>query len=436
MTNVERPASKRLMVVAIEMGYGHMRAGAALADALDVPLLACDKPPLSDAVDEKCWRRWRWFYEWLTRTSAKRLGAPLRPVVRNMTAIAPLDADVDHTKASWPVRRLARFIRKKDLGRRLVQTLREERQPLLATYFAPAVAADMAGLERIYLVVTDSDIHRIWAPCDAAGTRITFLVPSERARARLCSYGVPAQAIEVTGFPLPDALVGGPQAHALRRNLAARLVRVDPERCFLDAQAEAVNKELGVLPDAERGGPLTVAFAVGGAGTQAGLATRFLPGLREALHSGRLRLALVAGVRREVERAFLRAIKSAGVNAGVEVLCRDTRAEYFEAFNALLTSTDVLWTKPSEMSFFAALGLPILLAPPVGQHEVHNARWLLENGAALELTDLRDAAARLDAWRSDGTLARAAWAGFTNLPYDGLQRILARLDADARQSPE
>jgi len=37
---------------------------------------------------------------------------------------------------------------------------------------------------------------------------------------------------------------------------------------------------------------------------------------------------------------------------------------------------------PSEMTFFAALGLPLILAPAVGVHERYNARWATEAGAA------------------------------------------------------
>ena len=38
----------------------------------------------------------------------------------------------------------------------------------------------------------------------------------------------------------------------------------------------------------------------------------------------------------------------------------------------------MLWTKPSEMTFYAALGIPLILAPPLGAHERYNRRWALE----------------------------------------------------------
>ena len=56
-----------------------------------------------------------------------------------------------------------------------------------------------------------------------------------------------------------------------------------------------------------------------------------------------------------------------------------TVQEYFRQFNANLQITDILWTKPSELSFFAALGLPIIIAPTIGSHEEFNKRWLLKS---------------------------------------------------------
>ena len=41
---------------------------------------------------------------------------------------------------------------------------------------------------------------------------------------------------------------------------------------------------------------------------------------------------------------------------GVDVFLAASLEEYFPRFNALLAETDVLWTKPSEMTFFSALG--------------------------------------------------------------------------------
>ena len=111
-------------------------------------------------------------------------------------------------------------------------------------------------------------------------------------------------------------------------------------------------------------------------------------------------------------------------HAGVRVVSAPDLDGYFRACNALLAEADVLWTKPSEMTFFAALGLPLVLAPAMGIQEVYNQRWALENGAGLLQRAPNAAGDWFGEWLEDGTLASAAWNGFTRLPKRGLYRIL------------
>jgi hypothetical protein len=97
----------------------------------------------------------------------------------------------------------------------------------------------------------------------------------------------------------------------------------------------------------------------------------------------------------------------------------------------LLAEADILWTKPSEMTFFAALGLPLVLAPAVGAQESYNRRWAVESGAGLAQRDPRFAGEWLAEWLADGTLAGAAWNGFTRLPKRGLFRILRAFERES-----
>jgi hypothetical protein len=117
----------------------------------------------------------------------------------------------------------------------------------------------------------------------------------------------------------------------------------------------------------------------------------------------------------------------------VRVVGNEDLDEYFRACNALLAETDILWTKPSEMTFYGALGLPLLLAPPVGAQERYNRRWAVENGAGLEQRDPRFTGEWLAEWLADGTLATAAWSGFRRLPKLGLYRILQAMSVGAAQ---
>ena len=413
----------RPVVAAIDMGYGHLRAAAPLADALGVPLLLMDRPPLGQARDAWFWWRTRALYEPLSRWSqVPGLGAPLRELLTRITAIPEADGDLSAPTAGtrW-MERAARA----GAGRTLAEHLRETGSALLATFYAAPILAELHGAERLHCVVTDADVNRVWAPPHPAQSRIRYYVPSEPARRRIESYGVAPERIRLTGFPLPHDLVGGREMTALRRNLAARLGRIDPGRAAADAAA----KELGPVPRDES--PPLLTFAIGGAGAQVGIAVRLVRALAGALRTRRLALALVAGRRRDVARRLRAAIGVERLtgNSSVEILEERDTLKYLRRFNALLARTDVLWTKPSEMTFFAALGLPVIAAPPVGVHEERNLRWAMELGAALEQGDPDRAGDWLPRWIEDGTLARAAWNGYRRLPRLGLYDIVDDLAA-------
>ena len=422
----ELPGVKPL-VVAVDMGYGHLRAARPIARALGVEVTQVDRPPLVGPDELKVWERVRTAYEWTSRVSQlPYLGRPFRWALDSVTDIPHLHPYRDLSAPTRGVAALDRMVRR-DLGKGLVARLRETGAPLVTTFYSPAIAADAAGLEKVWCIVTDSDINRVWAPLDAAGTRIRYLVPSPRAARRLRSYGVPAQNIQFTGFPLPGELLGGRDLSVLRRNLAARIVRLDPGGNFRRDYREELAHLLGPLPE-EQGRPPTLTFAVGGAGAQAGMAQQFLPGMRGPIEEGRLRLVLVAGVRGAVEARFREEIQLAGLEGslgtGLEILRADSLDEYFDRFDAEMARTDVLWTKPSELSFYAALGLPLVFTRPVGVHERYNRRWVRESGAGVVQRDPGAAWQWLSDWLEDGTLAGAAWSGFTRLPKHGLHRIL------------
>ena len=419
----ERPA-----VVAVDMGYGHLRAAMPLAHQLGCEVLHVDRAPIVAEEEQNLWRRVRKAYESVSRLSqVPVVGSPLRFLLDWTTNIPRLHPYRDLSAPTSGVLTLERLIRR-NLGQGLVQHLRTTGAPLLTTFYSPAIVADRAGLERIFCVVTDTDLNRVWAPVRPRDTRIHYLVPTRRAARRLQAYGVPQERITFTGFPLPDELVGGPSLTTLKRNLAARIVRLDPSAEFRRSMPEELVHFLGSLPREEEGKPAQLTFAVGGAGAQAGYVAAFLPGFRRALESGFVRIALVAGVRPEVAARFREAIQKARMEPllgnGIDILLEKSFPEYYARFNALLARTDVLWTKPSELVFYAALGLPLVLAAPVGVHERYNRRWVRDAGAGREEREVRFAAEWFTDWLADGVLAAAAWAGYMQLPKFGLYRIL------------
>ena len=411
------------------MGYGHLRAARPLADAFGTGLLHADRAPLAGPEEQRQWKWARRGHELLSQPFQLGLLGDSQGLMDRVTSIPPLYAMADHSLPNAGARLLDWLITQ-GLGRGLVEYLENSGAPLITTFYAPAIIADRAGLSQIYCVVTDADINRVWAPMQARHSRIHYFAPSHRVIRRLVSYGVPRERITMTGFPLPPALLGRDLA-SLRRSLARRLVRLDPEGVFRELFGYDVERALGTLPSDEEGAPPHLAFAVGGAGAQAEMANQFLPSLRDAVVAGNLRLTLVAGTRPDVRDIFLSAAERAGLGAqvgrAVSILEAPDFDAYYDAFNRLLVDVDVLWTKPSELSFYAALGVALILAKPVGGHERFNRQWLREQGVALKAHDPRHAGGWLNEWLRDGTLAAAAWSGFVRLPKDGTHRVLAEV---------
>jgi len=101
-----------------------------------------------------------------------------------------------------------------------------------------------------------------------------------------------------------------------------------------------------------------------------------------------------------------------------------TLEEYFGAFTQAMRTTDILWTKPSELSFYCGLGMPIVMAPTIGSQEQYNRDWLLEIQAGIPQEDPR----YTHQWLFDrliaGRLADTAWNGFLKARKYGTYKIM------------
>jgi len=169
-------------------------------------------------------------------------------------------------------------------------------------------------------------------------------------------------------------------------------------------------------------------FAIGGAGAQTEIVRRILKSLKTSIKAGRVRLLLSCGVNRRVLEKTLRYVNQAGLwdhlDLNIHLVFSEDIFEYFEKFNRWLRQTDVLWTKPSELSFFCALGLPILMAEPIGPQEELNRRWLMEIHAGLTPPGPAEYCAEwLADLRESGRLAEAAWDGFLKARKLGTYKI-------------
>ena len=72
--------------------------------------------------------------------------------------------------------------------------------------------------------------------------------PARAPRAGCARTACRPTQITFTGFPLPPELLGGRDLAALKRNLAARLARLDPKGMFREAYGDEVDHFLAVPP--------------------------------------------------------------------------------------------------------------------------------------------------------------------------------------------
>jgi len=430
------PTRKRAHIVAVDMGYGHERAAYALRDLGGGAITIANNYHGIPDGDRSLWEQGRTYYETVSR---------LQPLP--MVGRALFHALVDHwqeIKSFYPrrdlsdptlqLRQVYHSVVRRRQGEHLIEALRGKTRngahsiPFVSTFFLPAFAAEEFDYPGdIYVIVCDADIARVWAPRNPQRSRIRYLAPNGRVVERLRLYGVRKEQITLTGFPIPKELIGGPRAPIVRHDLGMRIANLDPHGILRARYAATFRRHFGEHYRERPMRPVTITFAVGGAGAQRAIGVTLLRVLREHIRRREIRLQLVAGTRREVARSFTQHVRALHLGdelgRGVRICYERERWDYFRAFSALLRETDVLWTKPSELSFYTGIGLPIIMAEPIGSQEKFNREWLRQVGGGIDQQDPEHADEWIMDWVRSGGLARMAWSGYIEAPTHGTYRI-------------
>jgi len=417
-------STKRINLVAADMGYGHQRAAYPLMDLSAGEIITInDYPGIAD-WEKKYWVNSLNSYEQVSRfKKIPLLGSLIFEVMDAFQKIRPLYPFRDLSRPTVQQKYFFRFV-KRGLGKNLIAKLNAAALPFVTTFFVAAYIAEYHGYKGdIYCIICDTDASRAWAPLSPRTSRTKFLVPSEKVRERFIMYGVKPQNIIISGFPLPKENIGG-KKEILIDDLEHRVSLLDPEGLYRD-HYKALLKT--VAPDAlkKEDHPITITFAVGGAGAQKEIGALIMQKLALGIREKKIALNLVAGNRPEVKAYFEEAAAASGlpIGKGIEIIFASDKIEYFKKFNQCLHRTDILWTKPSELSFYCALGLPIIISAPVGSQEDFNREWLLSVGAGIDSLDPE----YVDEWLPDllasGRLARAAVDGFLNAEQMGVYNI-------------
>ncbi len=393
--------NKKAYVIAVDMGYGHQRAAYPLHDIATCPefmggdghIINANKYAGIPHGDIRKWEGGRKVYERISRMKHLPIvGEWIFGILNYLQRIEPFYPKRDLSGSTLQLKQIYRWI-KKGWGRDLIEKLNKNPLPLITTFFTPAFFAEEHGyLGDIYCICTDTDISRAWSPLCPEKTRIKYLAPNRRVKERLQEYGIPVDQIFVTGFPLPKENIGGKSLKILKKSIASRIINLDPKKRYQKKYKKTIEQILGSEYCGESckssDHPLTITFAVGGAGAQRELGVEILKSLRDHINKGKVRLNLVAGTHNDVYLYYQKHIKNLGLqkkqNGHVNILFADSKTEYFKEFNKILLTTDILWTKPSELSFYVGLGMPLIMASPIGAQEDYNRQWLLSIGAGFD----------------------------------------------------
>lgn len=423
-------SSQKAWVVAVDMGYGHQRAAYPLRHLSPTgAVINANNYQGIPSRDLRIWKASRKFYEFVSRlTNIPLIGEWVFRQYDKLQAIPEFYPERDLSVPTTQLKQMYGLIRG-GWGKDLINFLNQEDIPLITTFFTVAFFAEVHNYKNdIYLVICDSDISRTWVPLDPKKSRIKYFAPCHRVVERLKRYGIKSENIFLTGFPLPEENLGGKTLKRVRADLADRLINLDPEKKYRKKYSETIRHFLkDIKIDARHNHPFTVTFAVGGAGAQKILADGILMSLKKKILAEEINFNLIAGTRNDVFRYFYDRLKSTGLIKAYErnlhIIYDLHKEDYFRRFNDCLRHTDILWTKPSELVFYSALGLPIITAPPIGSQEVFNKSWLKTIGAGIFQDNHKYTNEWLFDWVESGWLAEAAMSGFLDGRQFGVSNI-------------
>ena len=427
---------QKVWVISVNMGYGHQRTAEPLRGLGEI-INANDYEGIPKK-DKTIWQSMQQFYEFISRFSRIPLiGKATFSIYDRFQKIFSFYPKREISEPNLTLKQIYSLF-KKGWGKDLIEKLKMKNEklkinlPIISTFFIPAFMAEYFNYPgEIFCVVCDADISRTWVSLNPSQSKIKYFAPTERVVERLKLYGVKKENIFLTGYPLPvENITANPSAgglEILKEDLKNRLINLDPKKRYFEKYKILIEENLGKLPE-NFSHPLTIMFSVGGAGAQKEIGIKTIKSLAVEIWAGEVKVILVCGIREKVKEYFEKEINKiyrgrTPVNSGVEILFGTDIEDYFQKFNFALRKTDILWTKPSELSFYSALGLPIIIAPAIGSQEEFNMRWLLKSGFGVLQENPRYTRQWLFDWLNRGYLAEAAMEGFVEGEKLGIFKI-------------
>lgn len=438
--NKENSEYLRAWVVSATMGYGHQRAVYPLKTIAEGNIISVGSGQPPSKAEEKLWKRVLGAYEFMSRARGiPFIGKMIFSLLDSLLRIPSYYPMRNLSNSTFQVDLLQSSI-KKGLCSNMLDKIGTKNIPLVTSFYASAIAADMKGFHNVYCIICDADLNRVWVAKAPWESSIYYFAPCGKAAQRLRAYGVPDERIFITGFPLPIELLGDEKLSVLKSNLGKRLRRLDPQNIFWQRHGVNVEYFLGqenCIKNTEL--KLTITYAVGGAGALKEIGGKIAESLKELIQNGSVKLNLVAGTKETVRDYFVSVKrKICNDNDKINIIYSASMHEYFDLFNTALNDTDILWTKPSELSFYTALGIPVIMTPPIGSQEKFNRKWLYEIQAGIKQVNPDYTNQWLIDYWNKGILAEAAWSGFLKARKKGTFKIMEILqtgEMKQEQSP-
>lgn len=398
-------ADGKYIVTSALMGFGHLRAAHNISSYSHAPVVRVDRKPYVRGVDRFVWNGAQRIHTYASRDAESR-NRFLYNWYENLMQLPHDDRDPSLTES-----RFILFLEKLGMGKSFFDSLDARCPALLHTFYLHAMISVYRRYPgRNYLLLCDTDFHRVWAPINPGNRNLEYMVPVPKSADRLISYGVPPGRIHVTGFPLPTANTGSRDLGTLISDFEVRKKRLRRDSSL----------------------PLTVMFPFSGAGAYSNVLAELVKALLDHLREGSLRLIVSCGDNEDA----LKNAENLFVNYGLDesefteiMFDRDLFAS-FDRFNMALKSADLIITKPSEMVFYAALGIPMVFLPPIGAHEARNREYLIDNGCAVDIGNPSDFPRWLEDNRRNEKLLELAEMGYRNLPRTGTFEIDELVDGE------
>jgi len=420
--------AKTAWIISINMGYGHQRTAYPLKSFAEGGKIISANDYLGiPEEDKRIWESSRGFYEFVSRFKKVPFLGEFAFYLFDLTQkINEFYPKRDLSSSSFTQRRTLPLF-EKGWGKDLIEKCSKKNIPFVSTFFNPAFMAEYFKYPReIFCVVCDTDVSRSWAPMNPKKSKIKYFAPTGRVVSRLRLYGVKKENIILSGYPLPVENIGSKKMETLKEDMGKRLLNLDPSRRYINNYGSLITEKIGKLPK-ESKRPLTIMYTVGGAGAQKEIGVELIRRLKKSINEGRLKIILVAGTKNNIKDYFEKEINNGGLGElmgqGIELIYENTFEKYYDAFNSALRNTDILWTKPSELSFYAGLGLPIIIAPTIGSQEEFNRNWLIKSGYGADQKDIEHVKDWLFDWLESGYFAKMAMQGFIEVEKMGTFKI-------------